>query len=53
MTDHVVCALADLPPGAARRVTVAARDIAVFNAGGRLSAIADRCPHEAASLSKG
>ena len=53
MTDHVVCALADLPPGTARRVTVDRRDIAVFNVGGRLSAIADRCPHEGASLSKG
>jgi 3-phenylpropionate/trans-cinnamate dioxygenase ferredoxin subunit len=53
MTDHVVCPLSDLPPGTARRVTVDRRDIAVFNVGGQLSAIADRCPHEGASLSRG
>jgi nitrite reductase/ring-hydroxylating ferredoxin subunit len=33
-------------------VSVDRRDIAVFNVGGRLSAIADRCPHEGASLSR-
>lgn len=53
MTDHVVCPLAELPPGTARRVTLDRRDIAVFNVDGRLWAIADRCPHEGASLSRG
>lgn len=53
MSEHVVCALSDLPPGAAKRVMIGKRAIAVFNVGGKLSAIADRCPHEGASLSRG
>lgn len=53
MTDHVVCRLEDIPAGSSRRVTVNGRDIAIFNVGGDLSAIADRCPHEGASLCLG
>ncbi|MGP9791341.1 Rieske (2Fe-2S) protein [Roseinatronobacter sp. NSM] len=53
MTDHVVCALSELPPGTAKRVMIGTRAIAVFNVDGKLSAIADRCPHEGASLSLG
>jgi len=53
MTDHVVCRLAEIPAGASRRVTVNGRDIAIFNVAGQLSAIADRCPHEGASLCLG
>ncbi len=34
MSEHVVCALSDLPPGAAKRVMIGKRAIAVFNVGG-------------------
>jgi nitrite reductase/ring-hydroxylating ferredoxin subunit len=53
MTDHVVCKLDEIPEGKARRFAVGKRDIAIFNVNGKLSAIADRCPHEGASLCKG
>lgn len=39
--------------GSAKRVSVAGRDIAIFNVNGELAAIADRCPHEGASLCRG
>lgn len=53
MTDHVVCRLDEIPVGSSRRVSAGGRDIAIFNVGGQLSAIADRCPHEGASLCLG
>lgn len=42
-----------LPPGAVRRVSVAGRTIAVFNLGGTVYALDDRCPHEGGFLSLG
>ncbi|MFI5279701.1 MAG: chlorite dismutase family protein [Gemmatimonadales bacterium] len=48
-----VAALADVPPGAARRVYAGGDAIALFNVGGRVYATADRCSHARASLSDG
>ena len=48
-----MCAVADLPPGASKRVYAAAEAVALFNVGGTIHAIADRCTHARASLSEG
>ena len=53
MGRHVVAAVAEIAPGQAKRVTVAGRDIAVFNVKGEFFALLDRCPHEGASLCRG
>src|SRR5690349_17696979 len=45
--------LADLPPGASRRVYVGGEAVALFNVGGTVYAIANRCTHARASLSEG
>lgn len=50
---HVVCRADEIAPGAARRVEIDGRAIAVFNIDGSFAAIADRCPHEGASLCRG
>lgn len=43
----------DLPLGAARRVYAGTDAIALFNVGGRIYAVSDRCTHGRASLSEG
>jgi chlorite dismutase/nitrite reductase/ring-hydroxylating ferredoxin subunit len=48
-----VATLAALPPGASRRVYAAGEAVALFNVGGRVHAIANRCTHARASLSEG
>ncbi|HET6504248.1 MAG TPA: bifunctional 3-phenylpropionate/cinnamic acid dioxygenase ferredoxin subunit [Amycolatopsis sp.] len=48
-----VCALSDLSPGEAVRVTAEGMAIAVFNADGTLYAIDDTCTHQDASLADG
>ncbi len=48
-----VCGVADLPPGASQRVYAAAEAVALFNVGGTIYAIANRCSHARASLSEG
>ncbi|HEX4575515.1 MAG TPA: chlorite dismutase family protein [Gemmatimonadales bacterium] len=48
-----VATLADLPPGASRRVYAAGEAVALFNVGGTVHAIANRCTHARASLSEG
>ena len=50
---HVVCRADEIAPGAARRVEIEGREIAIFNVNGEFSAIGDRCPHEGASLCRG
>ena len=50
MARHVVAALADIPPGARKRVDVAGRPIVVFNVEGELFAVSNRCPHAGGSL---
>ena len=48
-----VATLADLPPGAATRVYAENEAVALFNVGGTVYAIANRCTHARASLSEG
>ena len=54
MADVRVCALAELPPGAVK-VFDATPDlpVGVFNAGGELYAIEDRCSHDDGPLCEG
>jgi nitrite reductase/ring-hydroxylating ferredoxin subunit len=53
MARHVVGTLEDFPPDSRRRVEVGRRAIAIFNAGGRIYAVRDVCPHQGAPLSHG
>jgi 3-phenylpropionate/trans-cinnamate dioxygenase ferredoxin subunit len=53
MARHVVATVDDIAPGQRKLVQVQGRDIGIFNVGGEFFAIADRCPHEGASLCKG
>jgi nitrite reductase/ring-hydroxylating ferredoxin subunit len=53
MARHEAARLAELPPGERKRVTVAGRDIVLFNVGGEVFALADRCPHQGGRLSEG
>ncbi len=46
-------ALADFPSSPLKKISVDDRDICLVNSNGALSAIADKCPHQGASLSKG
>ena len=48
-----ICALDDLPPGAMRRVEWEDLDIGVFNCGGELVAMEDRCSHDGGNLLEG
>lgn len=50
MARHVVARLADVPPGSRKLVEAASRPIVVFNVGGRLYAVSNRCPHAGGSL---
>jgi nitrite reductase/ring-hydroxylating ferredoxin subunit len=50
---HVVAALAALPPGAMKLVTVKGRSVGVFNDDGRLRALRNVCPHHGAPLCRG
>jgi nitrite reductase/ring-hydroxylating ferredoxin subunit len=53
MSKHVVAAVADLPPGSRKLVTVKGRPIAVFNLGGELFGLMNRCPHQGGDLCAG
>ncbi len=48
-----VATVADLAPGASRRVYAAGEAVALFNVNGSVHAIANRCTHARASLSEG
>ena len=48
-----VCQLDDLPPGATRIVEHEDLEIGVFNCGGELLAIEDRCSHDDGPLAEG
>jgi 3-phenylpropionate/trans-cinnamate dioxygenase ferredoxin subunit len=50
---HVVAAVSEIPPGARKLVEVSGRAIVVFNLGGELFALSNRCPHRGGDLSKG
>ena len=42
--------LKDFPDGRGKVVKYLGKEVAIFNVGGRLHAIQDRCPHQGASL---
>jgi 3-phenylpropionate/trans-cinnamate dioxygenase ferredoxin subunit len=48
-----VCSLSELPPGAMRLVEWDDLEIGVFNCGGTLYAIEDRCSHDDGPLAEG
>lgn len=50
MAKHVVAPLGDIPPGSRKLVETAGRPIVIFNVGGRLFAVSNRCPHAGGSL---
>ena len=48
-----VASVTDIPAGQARAFMVDAREVAVFNVGGRFYAIENRCPHQGGPLADG
>ena len=53
-TRHVVCRLEELPPGERREIGVGGEyGIVVFNIGGRLYALRNKCPHKGGPLGLG
>jgi 3-phenylpropionate/trans-cinnamate dioxygenase ferredoxin component len=52
-TTVEVCAAEELEPGASRIVEFDGRKVGVFNAGGALYAIEDRCSHDDGPLAEG
>lgn len=50
---HVVTTLANLRPGSVKAFTIDTRRIAIFNVGGHVYALDDRCTHDGAPLSEG
>jgi 3-phenylpropionate/trans-cinnamate dioxygenase ferredoxin subunit len=53
MADHTVCSADQLPEGEMRLVEVDGVEIGVFNCGGDLLAIEDRCSHDDGPLAEG
>lgn len=53
MADHTVCTTVELPEGEMRLVEVDGVEIGVFNCGGELLAIEDRCSHDDGPLAEG
>ncbi len=53
MSTHTVCKNEELPEGEKRIVEVEGLKIGVFNAGGELYAIEDRCSHDDGPLAEG
>jgi nitrite reductase (NADH) small subunit len=53
MASHVVCRVADLPPGSRRLLELDGREIGVFNIAGEFFAFRNRCPHEGGPLCLG
>jgi len=53
VAKHVVAALGEIAPGACKIVTVAGREIGVFNIRDEYFALINRCPHEGAALCLG
>lgn len=50
---HVVATIDEVAPGTSKRVSVAGRDLALFNIHGEFFALANKCPHESGSLCQG
>ncbi len=53
MADHTVCSTEELPAGASRLIEADGLEIGVFNCGGELLAIEDRCSHDDGPLAEG
>src|SRR5262249_7066989 len=53
MQEYVVGKVDEIAEGKGIAVQAGRRDIAVFRAGGKLYAVANRCPHKGASLCEG
>jgi 3-phenylpropionate/trans-cinnamate dioxygenase ferredoxin subunit len=53
MARYVVATVEEIPPGARKIVTVAGREIGIFNIGKEFFALINRCPHEGGALCKG
>lgn len=53
MSEHTICTSAELPEGATRLVEIDGIKIGVFNCGGELFAIEDRCSHDDGPLAEG
>jgi 3-phenylpropionate/trans-cinnamate dioxygenase ferredoxin subunit len=48
-----VCELGDLPPGTGRIIEAEGLEIGLFNCGGEIYAIEDRCSHDDGPLAEG
>ena len=48
-----VCELADLPPGQGKIIEAEGLEIGLFNCGGEIYAIEDRCSHDDGPLAEG
>lgn len=53
MAEHEVCRAEELPPGSMRLVHAGALDVGVYNCGGELVALEDRCSHDDGPLCEG
>ena len=53
MPDHNVCSTEELPEGERKLVEIDGVEIGVFNCGGDLLAIEDRCSHDDGPLAEG
>ncbi|MSP29587.1 MAG: Rieske (2Fe-2S) protein [Acetobacteraceae bacterium] len=53
MSKHVVAAVADIPPGTRKLVTVRGRSIVVFNIKGEFFGVFNRCPHQGGEFVNG
>jgi nitrite reductase (NADH) small subunit len=53
VTEVVVGALADFPPGTHKVVSANGREIGVFNIGGELYGLPNICPHQTGPLCEG
>ena len=53
MNVHTICKAEELADGEARIVEIDGQKIGVFNAGGELLAIEDRCSHDDGPLAEG
>ena len=50
---HVVATVGEIASGSCKLVTVAGREVGIFNLRGEFFALLSKCPHEGASLCKG
>ena len=53
MAELEVCPLEDLPPGTYRLVSAGSTTVGVYNCGGELYALEDRCSHDDGPLCEG